>query len=36
MSVEDLSVELSLSKRTVENHLLIGRKEIREYIKKCI
>ena len=36
MSVEDISVELSLSKRTVENHLLIGRKEIREYIKKCI
>ena len=36
MSSEDISKRLSISKRTVENHLLIGRKEIREYIKQCI
>ncbi|MBT9859721.1 sigma-70 family RNA polymerase sigma factor [Bacteroides xylanisolvens] len=31
-----ISEELCLSRRTVENHLLAGRKEIREYIKLCI
>lgn len=36
MTSEDISKKLCLSKRTVENHLFIGRKEIREYIKKCI
>lgn len=36
MSAEDISMKLCLSKRTVENHLFIGRKEIREYIKQCI
>lgn len=36
MSAEDISVRLSISKRTVDNHLLIGRKEVREYIRKCI
>lgn len=36
MSSDDISDKLCLSKRTVENHLLIGRKEIREYIKQCI
>lgn len=36
MSVDEISEKLSLSRRTVENHLFIGRKEVREYIKKCI
>lgn len=35
-SVADISSELSLSHRTVENHLRIGRREIREYIRQCI
>lgn len=36
MTAEDISKRLNLSKRTVENHLFLGRKEIREYIKQCI
>lgn len=36
MSVDEISEKLSLSRRTVDNHLFIGRKEVREYIKKCI
>lgn len=36
MSAEDISKELCLSKRTVGNHLLTGRKKVREYIKLCI
>lgn len=35
-SVSDIAVSLNLSVRTVENHLFIGRREIREFIKKCI
>ena len=35
-SVADISAELQLSSRTVENHLFAGRKEIREFIKQCI
>lgn len=35
-SVSDISLELNLSKRTVENHLSISRKEVREYMMKCI
>lgn len=35
-SVADISTELHLSHRTVENHLRIGRKEVREYIRRCI
>lgn len=33
---EEISQELGLSVRTVENHLYISRKEMREYIRKCI
>lgn len=36
MSSDDISDKLCLSKRTVENHLFLGRKEIRKYIKECI
>ena len=32
----DISACLGLSVRTVENHLFISRKEIREYIQQCI
>lgn len=35
-SVTDISLELNLSRRTVENHLRIGRKEVREYMEQCI
>lgn len=35
-SVADISISLKLSLRTVENHLLLGRKMIREYLKVCI
>lgn len=35
-SVTDISLELNLSRRTVENHLHIGRKEVREYMEQCI
>ncbi len=35
-TVSDISTEMNLSQRTVENHLFISRKEIREYIKQCI
>lgn len=35
-SITDISKELNLSHRTVENHLFIGRREIREYIKQCM
>lgn len=32
----NISQELNLSLRTVENHLFIGRKEVREYMRQCI
>ncbi len=35
-SSAEISEQLNLSKRTVENHLLLGRKEMRTYLKKCI
>lgn len=35
-SVEEIAVHLNLSRKTVENHLLLGRKEMRGYIRKCI
>ena len=35
-TVADISTELNLSSRTVENHLFISRKEIREFMKQCI
>lgn len=35
-TIADISTELQLSHRTVENHLRIGRKEMREYIRQCI
>lgn len=35
-TVKDISQELRLSRRTVENHLFISRKEVRSYVKQCI
>jgi len=35
-SVSEISETLQISNRTVENHLLTGRKLMREYIRKCI
>ena len=32
----DIAMNLNLSRRTVENHLFISRKEIREYMQQCI
>lgn len=35
-NAQDISMMLNLSRRTVENHLLLARKEMREYIQQCI
>ena len=32
MAVDDISSSLNLSKRTVENHLRLGRKDVRTYL----
>ncbi|WP_294544109.1 sigma-70 family RNA polymerase sigma factor [uncultured Bacteroides sp.] len=32
----EIAEVMCLSRRTVENHLLVGRKTIREYIRECI
>ena len=32
----EIAEELHLSRRTVENHLFLGRREMREFFKKCI
>lgn len=35
-SVLDISKDLNLSYRTVENHLFISRREVRDFIRQCI
>lgn len=35
-SADDIAARLHLSKRTVERHILMGRREVREYIRQCI
>lgn len=35
-TIPEISFELRLSRRTVENHLFLSRKEIRTYISRCI
>lgn len=35
-SVSEISEELCLSLRTVENHLRLGRRDVREFIRQCI
>ena len=34
--VSDIAAELSLSTRTVENHLRIGRREVRQYVAAAV
>lgn len=36
MAISEIARELQLSSRTIENHLFIGRKEVREFMKQCI
>lgn len=36
LSSEEIASRMNLSCKTVENHLYIGRKEVRNYIKQCI
>lgn len=36
LSVDEISHKMGLSSKTVENHLHLGRKEVRLYIKQCI
>ena len=35
-SAAEIAAALNLSQRTVENHLFMGRKEVREYMRQCI
>lgn len=35
-TAEDIAAELNIAKRTVERHLFLGRKEMREFMKGCI
>ncbi|MBP1613639.1 MAG: ylaC 2 [Bacteroidetes bacterium] len=35
-TTDDISDKMNLSRRTVENHLLLGRKCMRAYIRQCI
>lgn len=35
-SITEISTELNLAERTVENHLRISRGEVREFMKQCI
>lgn len=32
----EIAVELNLSRRTVENHLFLGRREMRDFFRNCI
>lgn len=36
LSSKEIGMRLSLSHRTVENHLLVGMRQMREYLKACI
>lgn len=36
MSALEIATALNISKRTVENHLLTGRKQVRQYIQRCV
>lgn len=35
-TADDVALALNVSKRTAERHILMGRKEVREYIRQCI
>lgn len=34
--IADIAAEMGIALRTAENHLRMGRKEVREYIRQCI
>ena len=36
LSKNEISVKLNVSVRTVDNHHYLGRKEVRDYVSKCI
>lgn len=36
MSIDDIATEMNMSRRTVETHLFLGRKEMRTQFKKCV
>lgn len=36
MTADEIAESLNLSKRTVEGHLLAGRRQVREFLRKCI
>ena len=35
-SISEISTELNISPRTVENHLFVSRKVVRDFIRQCI
>jgi RNA polymerase sigma-70 factor (ECF subfamily) len=35
-SAQEIAEEMGLSQRTIENHLFMGMKQMRSYIKMCI
>jgi RNA polymerase sigma factor (sigma-70 family) len=35
-NVAEIAKKMNISRRTVENHLRMGRMEVRDYIRKCI
>ena len=35
-TADEIASQMSLSRRTVENHLRMGRKEVRDYMRMCI
>ena len=36
MTADEIAESLNLSKRTVGGHLLAGRRQVREFLRKCI
>ena len=36
LSVDEIALKMNISNKTVENHLHIGRREVRNYIRRCI
>lgn len=36
MTADEIAARMNLSKRTVEGHILLGRRQVREFMKQCI
>ena len=36
MTADEIAEQMNVSKRTVEGHILFGRRRVREYIRQCI